>query len=460
MNNKKLYDKTIDTLKSINNDTDIDMAYRSLLYGKNSYLRLTRRGSSKFDPRWIAVIEDTLFELGQIVMKPREETKQEGEITPVELAKKVNAESVQHLASHTQFIKEITDEGDVVPSKILSHFNTENLHTYENRFIATFIRRLVLFIEKRYQFITEQINLTKDEILISKNNSIVNGQEVEIETKVTIHKDDEDPSIVDAKYYIERIEKVREYVNYFYVSPFMKVLKTDKDVRRPIIQTNIIRKNPLYRKCYETFMFLEKFDSLGVSYKLEEKFTEFNDEEIASLNYINLINYLSIQDTDEYLVLKEIEKQYKPKFLASIDDEKFVYDDLLKGPIEFVRTDEKYRDYLAHKVKKDLPSHPHKKEKEFFKEDYENNKEYRTELDQINALLRRKEKEIADYEKYILKLIEARDIEEAKEEKARLARIMKEEMELLEKKRALIMKAANDFKEEINAKPQKNKEKK
>ena len=133
MNNKKLYDNLIDTLKSINNDTDIDMAYRSLLYGKNTYLRLTRRGSSKFDPSWISVIEDTLYELGQIVMKPREETKSEGEITPIELSKKVNAESVQHLASHTQFIKEIDENGNVMPSKILSHFNKEDLHTYENK---------------------------------------------------------------------------------------------------------------------------------------------------------------------------------------------------------------------------------------------------------------------------------------------------------------------------------------
>ena len=49
---------------------------------------------------------------------------------------------------------------------------------------------------------------------------------------------------VIGKEYVERVEKMRTYVNYFYNSPFMKELKTEKDVRKPILQTNIIRKNP------------------------------------------------------------------------------------------------------------------------------------------------------------------------------------------------------------------------
>ena len=452
MNNKKLYETCLDNIKDVNKDENIDMIYRSLLYGKNTYLMMTRRGSSSFDPRWIDVIEDCLYELGQIINRPKEEQKSEGEITPIELAKKVNAESVQHLASHTHLIKEVKESGDIVPSKILSHFNKEDLHTYENRFIATFIRRLVLFIEKRYQFIIDQINLKKDEVMMIKNHSIVNGEEVEIETKITVHKDDNDASSIDAKSFIDRISQVRDYVNFYYNSPFMKELKTDKDVRRPIIQTNIIRKNPLYKKCYETFMFIEKFDALGVSYKLEEKFMDFNDVDRSNINYINLLTYLALQDEDNYDTIKEIEKLYKPKILNSIDDEKFVYHDYLKGPIEFVRVDDKYKEFLEHKINHDLPLHPKKKEREFLEKEYKDNKETRDELSEIERLLSRKRREAEEYEKYVLELIERRDYEEAQAEKERLAKIFKEEEELLEKKRQLIIKEASKDQKEYNPK--------
>lgn len=452
MNNKALYDKSINALESVNDNQNVDTIYRSLLYGKNSYLRLTRRGSSSIDPHWIEKIEDCLYELDQIVNKPREETKNESEVTPIELAKKINGESVQHLASHTQFIKEVNDSGDVTPSKILSHFNVENIHTYENKFIATFIRRLVLFIEKRYQFIVNQINMERDEILISKNQSVVNGNIVEIESKITLKKEDTDKSVIDTKKYIERVLKVRQYVNYYYSSSFMKAMKVDKDVRRPIIQTNIIRKNPLYKKCYETFMFIERFDSLGVSYKLEEKFLDFNEKDIERLNYLNFLNYLSLQESDEYETLKEVEKQYKPKMLASIDDEKFIYGDYYKGPIEFVRVDDKYLEYLAHRNHKDLPAHPHKKEKEFYEEEYKDMKGDKKNLEAINSLLNRKRREAQEYEKQILKLIEQREKEEALKMQQELERVLKEEQELLAKQRALIIKEATSFKAKSNQK--------
>ena len=121
----------------------------SLTNGKNTYMRVDRQESSSFDNSWIETIEGVIFDLGEIVQNPRLNTKTEGAIVPVELARKTNAESVQHLASHTQYIKEIDDLGNVIPSKILTILHDDEIRTYENRFIATFIRRLVLFVEMR-----------------------------------------------------------------------------------------------------------------------------------------------------------------------------------------------------------------------------------------------------------------------------------------------------------------------
>ena len=447
--NKKLYSKFVDREVPLRKDKNVDSMYESLFNGKNSYLRMSKRGSSYFDSSWIEVIEDCLYELGEIVNNPREVTVTDSNVTPIELAKKVDGVSVQHLASHTQYIKEIDEHGDVIPSKILSHSNIDDIHTYENRFIATFIRRLMLFVNKRYEFIRSTVNLTQDDVLYIKNKTIIDDQEVEIESKITIKKKLKDQSAIDAQDYINRILLMREYIQYYYSSPFMKQMKNEKDVRKPILQTNIIRKNPKYRKCFETFTFIERFDSLGVSYHIDENYQTFNEEERGKINYLLLNSYLAVQDDEEFQSIKKSNKVYKPKILTSIDDEEFVYGDILKGPIEFVRIDEKYRQYLDSKVRKDLPAHPNKYEKEFFKEEYDYKKERKLDNKELDALIARKQKEAERYEKLIQKLIEERNIEEAEAKRRELEAIRAYENELLEIRRQRIIEAALKDKEKM-----------
>ena len=258
------------TLKSINHSYHRSMKsitkqgrerdiLASLANGKNTYLRMDRLESSSFDSSWIDEIEGVIFDLGQIVANPREVTKTEGNIVPVELARKISAESVQHLASHTQYVKEIDEYGNVIPSKILTMMNVDDIKTYENRFIATFIRRLVLFIEKRYEFVSKFAELHDESVLMFKNKSIVEGAEVEIETKIKINRKSDDEISLKSNEYVERIKQMRQYILYFYTSDFMKQLKTEKDVHNPILQTNIIRKNPLYHHCYEVYRFIERY---------------------------------------------------------------------------------------------------------------------------------------------------------------------------------------------------------
>ena len=424
---------------------------KDLFNGQNSYLRMRMKGSSSFNDEWIYKIEDCIYELGQIINNPLEVTKTEGELTPIELAKKINYESIQHLASHSQYIKDIDENGNVIPAKILSQFHKEELHTYENRFIATFIRRLVLFVEKRYEFIKTTVNFDTKDVLYVKNRSVVDGQEVTIETKVTLKKANEDTNSKIGREFVKRVENMRRYVTYFYNSPFMKELKTEKNVRKPILQTNIIRKNPYYRKCYETFLFIEKFSSLGIEYALDEKYQDFNEKERKALNYILTSNLLSLEATEESKTYKKAQKTYKPRLLSSCDDEIFTYGDLVKGPIEFVRVDEKYTEWLNAQLSTKIPPKPNKVEKEYFKDEIDLKKNTKKHISEVDALLKRVRREIAKWEKQVLKLIEQRNIQEAKEAEQQLANLRKEEHSILEKKRKEIMAAAQDEKSELKA---------
>ena len=408
----------------------------ALASGKNTYMRMDRLESSSFDSSWIDEIEGVIFDLGEIIANPRQNTKAEGNIVPVELARKISADSVQHLASHTQYVKEIDEYGNVIPSKILTMVNEDDIRTYENRFIATFVRRLILFIEKRYEFISNFAELHDEQILMFKNKSIVDGAEVEIETKIRInHKSDDEVSLKSNEY-VERIRQMRQYILYFYNSDFMKKLKTEKDVHNPILQTNIIRKNPLYHHCYEVYRFIERYEHLGVHYKVDEQYSVFDDKELAEINHTLFANYITLKGKDRSAVAKGSVKQYKPKILTSPDDDAFVYGPLYAGPIEFLRTDKPYQDYLDSKVRKDIPPHPTKRVKEYYAEEFEIKAQVKEDLKQKNDLIKRKNKEINAFNKAAIKIDQEREL-------ARLALLEQEKQVIKQEEDDLLTAARN-----------------
>ena len=414
----------------------------ALANGKNNYMRVDRTESSSFDRTWIDVIEGVIFDLGDIVMNPRLVTRTEGNIVPVELARKTNADSVQHLASHTQYIKEIDEFGNVVPSKILTIMHDDDIKTYENRFIATFIRRLVLFVEKRYEVVAKMAQLRDQESLMVKNSSIIDGCEVEIETIVKVSHPHNDPHAIETNSYIQRIENMRNYLLYFYHSAFMHALRNEKDVHNPILQTNIIRKNPKYHHCYEVYRFIESYTSLGVNYKVNENYSIFNDEELNEINRTLFANFITLNGRDGSKNAKKNSKVYKPRILTAPDDEAFVYGDQSVGPIEFVRTDAFYREYLASKLRDDLPLHPTKQEKEYYADEFAAKDEFRQDEKQLNDLLNRVEKEVNKFNEEAEKIELDRELAKQELERRQKAAIKVEEGLLLEEAREEIVRAA------------------
>lgn len=451
--NKKLFGRYITKTKSLFTDETAREALTHLSEGQNSYMRMDRVESSSFDLSWIKKIEDCLFDLGDIITNPREVTASVANLVPVELARKTNAESVRHLASHTQYIKTIDERGQVIPSKILNIANETDIHTYENRFIATLVRRLVIFVEKRYEFVKAFAPLHDEEILYYKSKAIIGGEEVEVETKIKVRSNAENAVAQSSNSYIERIKNIREYVLYYYNSNFMRMMKTDHDVRAPIVMTNILRKNPKYHKCYELFNFIQRYENLGVAYKVNEDVFNYNEKELKELNMVMFANYLALKSKDKKNKLKAKNRVYKPKLLKSLEDEPFIYDELLKGPVEYVRVDEPYQQYLNSLVKEDLPVRPTKLEKEYYKEEIEQKKKNKEELSEKEKLAKRKEKEQKAWEKKVQNIIAKRQKEEAEAERKRLEDIRLAEEQRIEEERQKLIETAKTDEFEIPEEP-------
>lgn len=444
-NNKSKYSriaslaaKKLDSL--VLHNKNANEIFSNISNGQNKYLKASRLESASYDPSWIDKIEDCLSDLGDIINNPRKVTKTVTDIVPVELARKTGAESVRHLASHTQFVKEIDENGNVIPNKILNIASDDDYLTYENRFIATLIRKLVLFIEKRYEFATRYAQLKNTEVLLVKSKSVVDGSIVEIESKVTVTKLADDENAMEATNYAKRIISIREYLQYYSASNFMKMFKNERNVSGQILQTNIIRKNPKYRHCYELYRFIERYSQFGVDYKIKESYQAFGNEELDKVNKALLTSFLAIEATDPSHEKLASSKVYKPRILKTIDDDVFVYEPIMsKRPIEFIRLDDEYYQSEEKKLGEIVP-HPTKEREEFQKEEAERRRILKEEQKKEKELLKRKAKEQKEFLERQAILKEA----ERKRREAELARIKEEKRK---KELARLVKARHDLKE-------------
>jgi len=447
---------------------DLSFLKESISKGDNKYVRVRRKETSAFDGEWIDEIEKVIPDLEDIVRNPRKITETVGNVVPVELVKKTSSESVIHLATHTQFVKEVKENNDVVPSKILSIENDDFYGIYENRFIATLIRKLLLFVEKRYEYITNHALLKDVEELKVRSKTVIDGSLVEIETKVKVVKPSDYKGIEEANAYKERVLEIRKHLSYCYNSEFMKMMKTEKNVRNPILMTNILRKNPAYHRCYSLYKYIEGYKGVGVSYSVNDKYSSFGSDELDQVNNMLVSNFLTLRadNPSRFATMRPIE--CKPKILASIDDEEFIYGPYLSGDIEFVRVDEDYRrasetvtefyreedaygkdmDYVPKKER--VTAWLKKEDEEYISEERLENRAIRLMKEAKDSLVSRKRKACEAFEKKALVVIKKRNQERRNLEEKQRKEVEQRELSIKDRARKKLVEVAIKEAKEIN----------
>ena len=278
------------------------------------------------DEEWISVIEDSLDAINNIIEKPRRFITTEQEVVPVSLAKKISADSVRHLSQNTQFLAP-SDDGGVHPTKILNVSMAETYDLYENRFVYHLIQRLLTFVDKR-----------TDVIFWSTGNEIRNRftmhskigdayEEIEYNVEMTV-KDRQNFAENDADNMdtFMRIDRVRRLVMALRGSSFCQLMKGCSVVRSPIQRTNLIMKDPNYRKCFQLWQFMERYDKVGYSIQVKDSALAFDDEYLTQM-YTNLINnyavFKSLVSDDRNLteLASEQREPVVPKFVKEIKEE-------------------------------------------------------------------------------------------------------------------------------------------
>ncbi len=277
------------------------------------------------DEEWISMIEDSLDAINTIIEKPRRFITTEEEVVPVSLAKKISADSVRHLSQNTQFLAP-SEDGSVHPTRILNVNTVETYDLYENRFIYHLIQRLLTFVDKR-----------TDVIFWSTGNEIRNRfkmhskiddayEEIEYNVEMTVkNRQSFAENDADNMDVFMRIDRVRRLVMALRGASFCQIMNGCSAVRSPIQRTNLIMKDPNYRKCYQLWQFMERYDKVGYNIDVQQQSLAFDDEYMVQM-YTNLINNYTVFKslTDDERNLQELESvqhaPVAPKFIKEIQE--------------------------------------------------------------------------------------------------------------------------------------------
>jgi hypothetical protein len=327
---KDYFNKVKSSLDVINQqDTFFDAFTQAIANGEKILFQKHFRETKIFDDSWVEHIETHLQYLDNIMRNPRSFIKDFEEIVPVERVKKTTAESFRYLASHSYQVKEVTRKGEVIPKKLLTNYKEEDLGIYENRFIKTLTDKLIMFVEKRYTTIKELIGT--DHINKFHNEAKFNYDQVSIDYELNLNvtqKISDTENDQKSLALLERIEKLRGMLISFTESELMTVLRGTRPIVPPVQKTNIIMKEPNYKKCYELWLFLDSYGTLEYSIDRSMSQNTFDKPYLQSLQNLTLLSFSTIIANDEanmgeYKSVPTIAKKTKkPIILNNLDEEK------------------------------------------------------------------------------------------------------------------------------------------
>ena len=282
--------------------------------GQKSVFNKTQSEIRNFDMSFLDTIESVYPAILKIMRDPKRSIRYENDVVQVEKAKKTSSETVRHLASHTHFIKQVTED-NVIPSKVLTTFAEDELAIYENRFIKSLVKRLDQFVERRYEVMKVSLESFETDKLDVKNTFMVSGQEVTIDLDIQI-KNDLTADVETTREQFNRLLQVRQDIAGLKGTEFMRALAKARDVLPPIMKTNIILHNPDFKLCYGLWLYLDRVDSIATNVDVKEKaykYSKIFDKDINACMALALTSFIKNRGIDGIYASKKLQQIKAPK---------------------------------------------------------------------------------------------------------------------------------------------------
>lgn len=302
-----------------------DFLFNELQQGEKTIYNKTVRETKIFDGNFLDVVIGAYPSLLKICRDPKKTLAYMQEVVAMEKAKKVDSESIRHLASHTQYIRDINEQNEVIPSKILSTYAEDNIGIYENRFIKSLINRVIVFLDTRLKLMDENLESISADEISYKNNIKLSHRKIDLEMNIKISNEILDETQKARELFDKTKNALDKYRALKGTGLYQAVAKL-KDVVPPIMKTNIILHNPDFKIAYNLWLYIDRTTEVGYNVQSDEK---TNDDDDVILNDFNHIGVFLINDLMHQRGIQSLE---------AFDGEKNVrelkHDDITKYELE------------------------------------------------------------------------------------------------------------------------------
>jgi len=299
-------------------------------HAENEFQFSNRKLVKTVDLTWVDAIEESLEAFQTIIATPRNVIHEEELIVNVAHARKGGPDVVRHLAQHAALVEKYDPKsGDVRPNKVMQKYREDSVSLYENRLVYTAMERAYQFVKIRYDALFSAMS---DEFGAKlKVHSCMESATEMVRTDLFLHiKETESAMDTDEKNneVFSRISRMHRMLTVFMNSQFAQQMAKLPRVHGATTKTNVLKKNPNYKKIVKVWEFLQDYDEIGYTIRVIEQNPTINEVFERDIYHNILFNYLILKgyledekDREVPRPVKGRQRTLKPKFIREIIEE-------------------------------------------------------------------------------------------------------------------------------------------
>lgn len=296
----------------------------------NQFQFSNRKMEKLVDIKWVDAIEEALEGMQNIIANPRNIIREDELIVNVAHVRKAGSDVVRHLAQHGSLVDKFDeDSGEVRPNKLMQKIREDSTELYENRVAFTVMEEAYHFVKVRYDALFESMGEEFGAKLKVDSNMESATEQMHVDMFLSIRKKDSALEVDEKNRDVfSRIDRMNRLLTSFMNSPFGQQMAKVNRVKGTLTKTNVLKKNPDYKKIVKLYEFLKMYNDVGYVIKITEQNPHIDEVMEQNIYHNILFQYIVLKgyledEADRALPapLKQRKRKLKPKVIREIMEE-------------------------------------------------------------------------------------------------------------------------------------------
>lgn len=191
----------------------------------------------------------------------------------------------------------------------------ESFAIYENRVLLTLIHKALMFVDDKYSKMKDVPNDSYNNITMNRHLEL-NQQKLDFSVNYVNENheslaEDLDVEDIESLSDFDRIRRIRQGLNECLVTPLMKEIAKEPQVKPPLTETNLLKENPNFKKAVELWSFLDTYKKQGFELVGEEYNGKMTDENKEDVYLAMEFQHFMMSITTNPALRKMLQKKYE-----------------------------------------------------------------------------------------------------------------------------------------------------